>query len=47
MSIAQVDGERYGEQLAAKVERVKARFADHKLPDMDVFNSQTEHYRMR
>ena len=47
MSIAQVDGARYGEQLAAKVERVKARFVDHTLPDIDVLKSPTEHYRMR
>ena len=47
MSIAHVDKDSYALQLAAKVEHVKARFADFALPDIDVFDSQTEHYRMR
>ncbi len=47
MSIARVDQARYGEQLCAKVERVKARFADFSMPEVEVLESQSEHYRMR
>lgn len=47
MSIARVDQARYGEQLSAKVERVKAKFADFSMPDLEVLESESEHYRMR
>lgn len=47
MSIARVDQARYGEQLSAKVERVKVKFADFSMPDLEVLESQSEHYRMR
>ena len=47
MSIAQVDQALYGEQLSGKVQRVKAKFADFSAPELEVFESQSEHYRMR
>ncbi|CAL8460872.1 g403 [Coccomyxa elongata] len=47
MSIAQVDQARYGEQLSAKVQRVKAKFTDFVAPELEVFESPCEHYRMR
>ena len=47
MSLAKVDETRYGEQLSAKADRLRNKFADFSLPELEVFDSQTEHYRMR
>lgn len=47
MSLAKVDGSRYGEQLSAKADRLRSKFADFSLLELEVFESQTEHYRMR
>lgn len=47
MSLAKVDEALYGQQLSAKADRLKSRFADFCLPALEVFDSQTEHYRMR
>lgn len=37
----------YEEQLASKIDKVKDLFAAHKLPDIEVHRSSTEHFRMR
>lgn len=47
MSLARVDGAAYGQQLSAKADRLRSKFADFNLPELEIFNSQTEHYRMR
>ena len=47
MSLAKVDEALYGQQLSAKADRLKSKFADFCLPVLEVFDSQTEHYRMR
>jgi hypothetical protein len=47
MAVTTVDADRYGEQLSGKVDRVKAKFADFAIPEMEVFASPSEHYRMR
>lgn len=47
MSLAKVDEARYGEQLSAKADKLREKFADFSLPELEVFDSQTEHYRMR
>ena len=36
-----------GEQLSAKADKLREKFADFSLPELEVFDSQTEHYRMR
>ena len=47
MSLAKVDGAVYGQQLSAKADRLRSKFSDFSLPELEVFDSQTEHYRMR
>ena len=47
MSLAKVDGAAYGQQLSAKADRLRSRFADFSLPELETFDSQTENYRMR
>ena len=47
MSLAKVDGAAYGGQLSAKADRLRSKFADFSLPELEIFDSQTEHYRMR
>ena len=47
MSLAKVDGAAYGGQLSAKADRLRSKFADFSLPELEIFASQTEHYRMR
>ena len=39
--------ERYEEQLARKHKRVEELFSDFQLPQMEVFESEREHYRLR
>ena len=39
--------ERYEEQLARKRKRVEELFSDFRLPQMEVFESEREHYRLR
>ena len=39
--------ERYEEQLARKRKRVEELFSDFQLPQMEVFESEREHYRLR
>lgn len=47
MSLAVVQPERYEEQLAEKVGQVYAEFEAFDIPELEVFRSQPEHYRMR
>ena len=47
MSLAVVQPERYEEQLAEKVSQVYAEFEAFDIPELEVFRSQPEHYRMR
>lgn len=47
MAVTTIDKDRYGEQLSAKVDRVKAKFADFAIPPFEVFDSPADHYRMR
>lgn len=47
MSLAVVQPERYEEQLAEKVGQVYAEFGAFDIPELEVFRSQPEHYRMR
>lgn len=47
MSLAKVDEASYGEQLSAKADRLREKFADFSLPALEIFDSQTDHYRMR
>ncbi|CAL5219364.1 g1183 [Coccomyxa viridis] len=47
MSLAKVDGAAYGQQLSAKADRLRSKFADFSLPELEIFDSQTENYRMR
>ena len=47
MSLAKVDGAAYGQQLSTKADRLRSKFADFSLPELEIFDSQTEHYRLR
>ncbi len=43
---ASVDGG-YEAQLAGKVERVRQLFSDFQLPEVEIFRSSPDHYRLR
>ncbi|WP_151671742.1 tRNA (uridine(54)-C5)-methyltransferase TrmA [Nitrincola schmidtii] len=47
MSLPQVEPDRYIELLATKKQRVLAQFSEFDLPEIDLFPSPPEHYRMR
>ncbi|SHI20523.1 tRNA (uridine(54)-C5)-methyltransferase TrmA [Ferrimonas marina] len=47
MDLAALDPRRYDEQLAEKCERMRALFAQHDTPELEVFPSPPAHYRMR
>ena len=47
MSLAVVKPEHYEEQLAEKVRQVYTEFEAFDVPELEVFRSQPEHYRMR
>jgi tRNA (uracil-5-)-methyltransferase len=47
MSLPQVEPDRYSELLDKKKQHVLAQFAEFDLPNIDVFPSPPEHYRMR
>ncbi|MEB3766295.1 tRNA (uridine(54)-C5)-methyltransferase TrmA [Acinetobacter sp. MD2] len=37
----------YQQQLQAKVERIRAQFSDYQAPEIEVFDSPEQHFRMR
>lgn len=45
--LTEIDASQYDAQLSAKVDRILAQFADFEVPDIEVFKSEPEHYRMR
>jgi len=47
MSLPQVEPDRYAELLTAKKQRVLTQFSEFDLPDIDLYPSPPEHYRMR
>ncbi|GAA4891184.1 tRNA (uridine(54)-C5)-methyltransferase TrmA [Ferrimonas pelagia] len=47
MDLAALDPRRYDDQLAEKCERMRALFAEYTTPELEVFRSEPEHYRMR
>ncbi len=47
MSIATVFPERYDAQLEQKINRVTTQFAEFSPPEIEVFRSPVQHYRMR
>jgi tRNA (uracil-5-)-methyltransferase len=47
MSLPQVDPSQYEAQLQRKRAYVEATFAEFDIPDVDLYRSPTEHYRMR
>ena len=46
-SIARTFPEQYEQQLQQKVGRIKSLFSGWSMPDLQVFSSPQEHYRMR
>lgn len=47
MSLALVQPERYEEQLSEKVRQTQQEFQAFDIPELEVFRSRPEHYRMR
>lgn len=47
MALPRVEPEQYDALLAAKKARIAAQFAEFDLPEIEVFTSQPEHYRLR
>ena len=47
MSLAVVQPEKYEEQLSEKVTQTEAEFQPFDIPELEVFRSKPEHYRMR
>ncbi len=47
MATLDVNPQRYQEQLAEKVERLNDMFAPYNVPELEVFESPEQHYRMR
>jgi tRNA (uracil-5-)-methyltransferase len=47
MATLDVNPQRYQEQLAEKVERLTEMFAPYNVPELEVFESPEQHYRMR
>ena len=47
MATLDVNPQRYQEQLAEKVERLTDMFAPYNMPELEVFESPEQHYRMR
>ncbi|WP_366139440.1 tRNA (uridine(54)-C5)-methyltransferase TrmA [uncultured Endozoicomonas sp.] len=47
MSLAAVQPERYEEQLAQKASMVRNDFSHFPMPELELFRSKPEHYRMR
>ncbi|MFK0572018.1 tRNA (uridine(54)-C5)-methyltransferase TrmA [Endozoicomonas sp.] len=47
MSLPTVQPERYEAQLAEKASRIRSEFAEFDIPELALFRSQPEHYRMR
>ncbi|ENO8976746.1 TPA: tRNA (uridine(54)-C5)-methyltransferase TrmA [Vibrio parahaemolyticus] len=47
MATLDVNPQRYQEQLAEKVERLTDMFAPYNVPELEVFESPEQHYRMR
>lgn len=47
MSQAIVKPELYEQQLAAKADIIRADFSDFEIPELELFRSKPEHYRMR
>jgi hypothetical protein len=45
--LTEIDASQYDAQLSAKVDRILAQFADFEVPEIEVFKSEPEHYRMR
>ncbi len=46
-ALTTIDPSQYDAQLEAKVERVRAQFAEFDPPPLQAFRSRPEHYRMR
>ena len=46
-TVSRVEREKYAEQLARKVAKVRELFADFRLPELESFASEPEHYRLR
>ncbi|MGU3847015.1 tRNA (uridine(54)-C5)-methyltransferase TrmA, partial [Vibrio diabolicus] len=47
MATLDVNTQRYQEQLAEKVERLTDMFAPYNMPELEVFESPEQLYRMR
>ena len=47
MATLDINPQRYQEQLAEKVERLTGMFAQYNMPNLEVFESPEQHYRMR
>lgn len=47
MATLDVNPQRYQEQLAEKVDRLNEMFASYNVPELEVFESPEQHYRMR
>lgn len=47
MATLDVNPQRYQEQLAEKVERLTQMFTQYNVPELEVFESPEQHYRMR
>jgi len=47
MALPQVEPEQYDSLLAAKQARIETQFAEFDLPELEVFASRPEHYRLR
>ncbi len=47
MSLPTVQPERYEEQLAEKASRIRSEFAEFGIPELELFRSRPENYRMR
>lgn len=47
MALPRVEPEQYDALLASKKARIEAQFAEFDLPEIEVFTSEPEHYRLR
>ncbi|WP_298440598.1 tRNA (uridine(54)-C5)-methyltransferase TrmA [uncultured Ferrimonas sp.] len=47
MDLSALDPSQYESQLATKCERMRELFADYATPELQVFRSEPQHYRMR
>ncbi|WP_028116506.1 tRNA (uridine(54)-C5)-methyltransferase TrmA [Ferrimonas senticii] len=47
MDLSALDPKHYDAQLAAKCDQMRQLFADYQTPELEVFRSEPQHYRMR